>query len=140
MDKIYSILLLFIILLTVGCTVNDNTGAITVTNYTTEEAKNIRVGPVYIGTIYPGKSRTFYFFAERSDAEIICDNFDPDYGLSGVLWGNYYNGTIDLRKNFSYTMSLSYRGADNKYYIDISGEKYGIDENNRSSADTVTKE
>lgn len=118
MKKIISLVIIAITMLVmVGCNVNESSGSITVQNYTTEAAKNVKIGKVYIGYIAPGGTRTVYFFSEELDAQMNADGFE---------FQGDEKGTIDLKKNYVYSFNL-YQFTNAKVFSG-SGYLLGFDE------------
>lgn len=134
-----------------SCTINKDTGAITVINKTTLNEKELKVGDVYIGYVAAGQTRTVYFYSDEKNAKISAENFKEKYGINPEApydYDDHYKGTIDLKLNYSYKLYLKYRIEEEDdederkriYYLDITGEKYGIDEEDRGEDNTVERE
>jgi hypothetical protein len=98
------VLLLLISGLLSGCVANSYTGSITVTNTSDQDVNSIKVGNVFIGTLLKGQATTVYFSAAQDAAPISADGAEV---ISTIL----YDGTIDLRLNYVYTLSFYNNGT-----------------------------
>lgn len=116
-----------------SCVVNEHWGEIKVINYTTTDCKNLKVGDIYIGFVPRGSVRSVYFFKDHVSAPISSDNFDAEYSV--VFGKGYYEGEIDLKKNYIYTMELDIlldRNDERHYYIkEFQGDLMNSDESSR---------
>lgn len=131
MKNILLILAAALTLLLTSCTVNEKTGAITVTNLTQTDARGVTVGDLFIGYVPRGSTRTVYFIIEQDGAQISSDNFDSQYGFHpNYLTGRHFTGNIDLKFNHSYKMEFKHEiinTNENIYYIDMVGEPTALD-------------
>jgi len=117
MKRFLGLLSIFAVIMSLaGCAANSTTGQIVVTNLTSTAVTNAKVGSVYIGYVGPGASNTIYFYTAESNAQVSADGFSVD---SPTI----YKGTIDLKLNYSYTLSFYDNTGSNVY--NIGGTKIG---------------
>lgn len=138
--SIYIFIAILSLFLLLTCRVTTISGVITVINHTATGATGLKIGMHYIGWVPKGTIRTSTFILEQANAKISCDNFDPTIGYDNSTWRDTFTGHIDLKYNYSYLIDLRYNTNRDKYYIDAMGEKFGIDETDRTSDGFVFKE
>jgi hypothetical protein len=102
-----------------SCYANSVTGSIVVSNYSNKAANNLAIGDVYIGYVGIGQTVTSCFFIEKDSAKINAAGFDPSVITAA--------GTIDLKCNYIYRMTLNKNTGTTTYYYSIQGAKVSSD-------------
>jgi len=114
MKKIVCFLLILIVLLiTAGCTVNDTTGLIEFKNLSDKAISNVKVGNTYIGYLAKGQKYDYYYSVAVT-GEMAGEGID-------YFWGNTATTSIqdpDLsyKLNYFYDISIAKNG-DGKYIM-----------------------
>lgn len=110
-----------------GCAVNASTGGITVINMTDKAVSGAKIGQVFVGYIGAGQTVDVYFSSEETAASINFTGFETQ--TAGL------NGTIDLKKNYSYAFYLMKN--DGKYVYTGDGRVLNYDNTTSPSTDDV---